>query len=352
MTDPAGPTKEGGATARPAPAGPRARTPLPPLTPQEFLARRAEWLARSRAALPRLGRTYALITLGCLIMAAGYSLFMIPQRIAPGGVYGIAMVLHYASKALLGAAIPTGAIGLLLNIPLFIWGLHALGARFVGRTVYGMVAVSAFMDLQSLVIARAGWQATTQGLDPMLASIFGGLAIGVGLGLIFRQLASTGGSDIVGQILGRKTNVSVGAWMILTDAFVVVLAAAYFRNINLSLYAVVAIFVCGKVIDYILEGGSHSRAITIISEKSEPIREAVLFGLDKTGTLFEARGLYQGRHKNVFLCVVSRRQAVQLEQMVALADPEAFLIVSKAHEVLGKGFKPLRERLAGDGLGV
>jgi uncharacterized membrane-anchored protein YitT (DUF2179 family) len=329
------------------------RTPEPtlgrlfplPFTPEEFESKRRQWLFRTREALPRLARAYALIALGCLIMAAGYSFFMIPLKIAPGGVYGIATILHYATRDLFGHALPTGAIGLVLNIPLLLWGLTALGSRFIARTAVGIFFASSFMDGLSLLIHRAGWEATVLGLDPMLASIFGGLAIGAGLGLVFRQMGSTGGSDIVGQILGRRTNVSVGVWMILVDAAVVVLAASYFHNLNLSLYAVVTIFVCGRVIDSVLEGRTDSRAVTVITEKSEPIREAILFGTGRTGTLFEARGLYQGRHKNVFLCVVNRKELIHLEHLVAAADPEAFLVVSKAHEVLGEGFRPLNQRL-------
>jgi uncharacterized membrane-anchored protein YitT (DUF2179 family) len=316
-----------------------------PFTPDEFEAKRHQWLLRTREALPRLARAYALIALGCLIMAAGYSFFMIPLKIAPGGVYGIATILHYATGRLFGHAFPTGAIGLVLNIPLLFWGLTALGRRFIARTAIGIFFASSFMDALSLLIHRAGWESTVLGLDPMLASIFGGLAIGAGLGLVFRQMGSTGGSDIVGQILGRRTNVSVGVWMILVDAAVVVLAASYFHNLNLSLYAVVTIFVCGRVIDSVLEGRTDSRAVTVITEKTEPIREAILFGTGRTGTLFEARGLYQGRHKNVFLCVVNRKELIHLEHLVAAADPEAFLVVSKAHEVLGEGFRPLNQRL-------
>ncbi len=318
---------------------------LGPLSPDEFEARRHEWLARTRSALPSLAWSYTLLAIGCLIMAAGYSFFMIPQRIAPGGVFGIATILHYASGAMFGRSIPTGTIGLVLNIPLFLWGLHALGARFVARTIAGMVGSSLFMDLLSYVIRQAGWQETVQGLDPMLASIFGGLAIGGGLGIVFRQMGSTGGSDIVGQILGRKTNITVGAWMIIADAIVVVLASFYFRNPNLSLYAVITIFVTGRVIDSVLEGRTHSRAVTIVTEKGEAIREAILFGTGRSGTVFEAHGLYRGGRKNVILCVVDRKQLVTLEQLIAKADPEAFLVVGKAHEVLGEGFKPLRERL-------
>lgn len=334
-----------------------AKTPrrrLGPLAPnrEEYERLRREWQSRSRAALPRAVRAYTLIALGCLIMAAGYSFFMIPQRIAPGGVYGIATILHYASRSLFGAELPTGAIGLVLNIPLFLWGLRSLGGRFVARTVAGMVLASLFMDLISLAIPRLGIEEGVHGADPMLASMFGGLLIGVGLGITFRNMGSTGGTDVVGQILGRKTNVSVGAWMMIVDAAVVLGAAYYFRDLNLSLYAVVTIFVTGKVIDQVLAGRSYSRAVTIITEKGEAIREAIVFGLDRTGTLLEGTGLYRGRRKDVILCVVNRKYLIQLEKMIAAADPEAFLIVSEAHEVLGEGFKPLRERLQGGEVAV
>ena len=322
------------------------RFTLLPFSPEELEAKRRQWMDRTREALPSLSRAYALIALGCLIMAAGFSFFMIPQRIAPGGVFGIAMVLHYVTTAL-GYAVPTGTIGLLLNIPLFFWGLRALGSRFVARTIFGMVASSTFMDMLSFLIVRFGWEPSVHGLDPMLASLFGGLAIGGGLGIVFRHMGSTGGTDVVGQILGRRTNVSVGAWMIIADALVVIIASYYFRSLSLSLYAIVTIFVSGRVIDGVLEGRSHSRAVTIVTEKGEAIREAILFGVGRGGTVFEARGLYRGRNKDVILCVVNRKQLVPLEQLVAKADPEAFLVVSKAHEVLGEGFHPLRRYMPG-----
>ncbi|MCK4414147.1 MAG: YitT family protein [Candidatus Eisenbacteria sp.] len=331
---------------------PGGRLPLLPFSPEELKLKRQQWTIRSREALPSMARAYAIMALGCLLMAAGYSFFMIPQKIAPGGVYGIATVLHYASGELLGRSLPTGALGLVLNIPLFFWGLRALGARFVARTLFGMILASVFMDVLSYLIPRAGWEAVILGLDPMLASLFGGLAIGTGLGLVFRNMGSTGGTDIIGQILGTKTNTSVGVWMMVVDAVVVLLAAFYFRNLNLSLYAVVTIFVTGRVIDSVLEGRSHSRAVTIVTERGESIREAIVFGLDKTGTLLEGHGLYRGQRKNVFLCVVNRKQLIQLEQLVAKADPAAFLVVSKAHEVLGEGFRPLKDRLPGATAGI
>lgn len=334
---------------RPSPSDER-RTPsghskFGPLSPDEFRTKQKLWTERTRHVLPGIATAYGVMALGCLTMAAGYSFFLIPLKIAPGGVYGLATVGHYASKALLGTAIPTGMLGLLLNIPLFLWGLRALGVRFAARTVYGMVLASVLMDLLSWSIPHLGLTAQIEGLDPVLASAFGGLLIGLGLGLIFRHMGSTGGTDIVGQIIGNKTNLSVGVAMMIIDAAVVLLAAAYFRDINLSLYAAVTIFVTGRVIDAVLEGESNSRAVTIISEKLEAIREAILFGLAKTGTVFEGSGLYRGRRKDVILCVVNRKNLIQLERLVAEADPAAFLVVSKAHEVLGEGFKPLRDRL-------
>ncbi len=328
----------------------RGRQRLSPFSPVDLAAKHREWADKTRHALPGIAASYAAMAVGCLVMAAGYSIFLIPQRIAPGGVYGLATVVHYASGAMLGWAAPVGAVGLLMNLPLFLWGLRALGVRFAARTVFGMVFASLFMDTLSYAIAQAGGlQAQIAGLDPMLASGFGGLAIGAGLGLIFRHMGSTGGTDIVGQILGQKTNISVGVWMMVIDAAVVALAAFYFQDINLSLYAVVTIFVTGRVIDSVLEGQSSSRAVTIISEKLEPIREAILFGINRTGTVFEGTGLYRGREKHVILCVVNRKHLIQLERLVAQADPAAFLVVAKAHEVLGEGFKPLRDRLRHEG---
>ncbi|MGD8396696.1 MAG: YitT family protein, partial [Candidatus Eiseniibacteriota bacterium] len=304
-TDPTSPGDEDArrAAARPPrPAQSRRR-----LTPEELRARREQWLAGARAALPGAARAYLEMTIGCIVMAAGYSYFLIPQKIAPGGVYGIATVLHYASDALLGRALPTGMIGLVLNVPLFVWGLRTLGMRFAARTVFGIIVASAAIDLLDLAVAPLGWDATLAGLEPMLAAIFGGLLLGAGLGIIFRNMGSTGGTDIVGQILGRKTNISVGVWMMIVDACVVIGAAYYFRDVNLSLYAVVTIFVTGRVIDTVLEGQSRSRAVTIISDEVEPIRDAILFGLDRTATIIEATGLYGGRRKHVIYCVVNRK---------------------------------------------
>ncbi len=319
--------------------------PLLPFAPGEMKARREAWLHRTRDVLPGMARSFAMIALGCLVMAAGYSYFLIPQRIAPGGVYGLATVVHYASRDLLGYGLPTGLVSLVFNIPLFLWGLRSLGMRFASRTVFGIILGSAFIDLLTYTVPRIGWQPEIEALDPMLACIFGGLAVGAGLGLIFRHMGSTGGTDIVGQILGRKTNITVGVWMMIVDAFVVLLAVYYFRSLSLALYAAVTIFVTGRVIDSVIEGRSHSRAVTIISEKLGPIREAILFGLSRTGTLIEGTGLYRGTRKNVILCVVNRKELMLLEKLVAEVDPEAFLVVSKAHEVLGEGFKPLKERL-------
>ncbi len=343
------PDKSSEKTGAPRPAETQAgKSRLFPIAPEEFRRRREQFLRRAGVAMPGVARSYAEMTIGCLIMAAGYSFFLIPQKIAPGGVYGIATILHYFSGATLGQALPTGMIGLVLNIPLFIWGFRSLGMRFAARTVFGIIVASACIDLLTLAIGPLGLEELVRNLDPMLASIFGGLGLGAGLGMTFRNMGSTGGTDIVGQILGRKTNLTVGVWMMIVDACVVVLAAYYFRNINLSLYAVVTIFVTGRVIDTVLEGQSRSRAVTIISQQLEPIREAILFGLDRTGTVFEGTGLYSGKQRHIILCVVNRKELVQLERIVAQEDPEAFLVVSRVHEVLGEGFNPLSHRLRSD----
>jgi uncharacterized membrane-anchored protein YitT (DUF2179 family) len=330
----------------------RGGTRLFKLSPEEFRVKQRAWRERTTTALPGIAKSYAMIALGCLIMAAGYSFFLIPMRIAPGGVYGIATVLHYITASMLDNALPTGMLGLVMNIPLFIWGLKALGARFASRTVFGMIMASVFMDLLTYLIPHFGMGPQIESLNIMLASIFGGLLIGIGLGVIFRYMGSTGGTDIVGQILGRKTNISVGVWMMIVDAIVVLMAVFYFKDINLSLYAGVTIFVTGKVIDTVLEGQSRARSLMIITENLESIREAILFGLLRTGTVFEGQGLYRGKQKQIVLCVVDRKNLIHLERLVAEADPNAFIVVNQAHEVLGEGFMPLRERLSQEGQGI
>ena len=200
------------------------------------------------------------------------------------------------------------------------------------RTAAATVLFSAFLELT----ARA--RAVTE--DGLLASLYGGLLVGVGMGLVFRWGASTGGTDLVAMGIRRKNqSLSIGNLVLAVDAAVVLLSMLVFGDIALGLYALVALAVSGKVIDYIEEGPKFARAVYIISDKQEEIARMLLYRLQRGVTALEGRGVFSGSRKQVLLCVISKREVILMKKIVQQTDPNAFLIISDAKEVLGEGFQ-------------
>ncbi len=275
---------------------------------------------------------WAMIACGSVIMAAGYVYFVVPYKIVPGGVYGIGIILHY----LFG--VPTGLSGLVLNVPLVILGMRVLGPRFGIKTVIGMVLTSVLID-----VLTAFWGNAPLVDDPLLSAGFGGVLIGAGLGLIFRAKATTGGTDIVAQVLNKYTRIPVGQLLMLVDAAIVSLAVLAFHDIKLALYALVTIYVTGRVVDAMLTGLSYEKAVYIISDKYEQIREVIIKELDRGGTYLLGRGMYKGHEKQVIFTAVNRRDYAILQEHVRLIDPHAFMTVVDANEIIGEGFKPIDE---------
>lgn len=277
-------------------------------------------------------RTWSLIVVGALIMAAGYVYFIVPFKIVPGGLYGIGIILYYLLK------LPVGVTGLVLNVPLILISARLLGPRFGAKTIIGLVLTSAAIDLLTL-----HWGTRQLVDDPLLSSIFGGVLIGAGLGLIFRARATSGGTDIVAQILHKYTRIPVGQLLMLVDASIVSLALLAFGDIKLGLYALVTIYVTGRVLDAFLTGLGYEKAVYIISDKYEQLRELIIGTLDRGGTCFAARGMYSGDERQVIFTAVSRREYALLAEQVQRIDPRAFMTVLDANEIRGEGFKPLRE---------
>ena len=271
---------------------------------------------------------YTLIVLGSLVMALGYVLFIVPYKIVPGGVYGIAIVLHHT------AGFPTGITGLVLNIPLFIWGIRELGPRFGLKTMVGLVLTSAFIDLITL-----WWGTVPVTEDVLVSAIFGGVFIGVGLGCIFRAKATTGGSDIVAQIMTKHTRVPVGQTLMLVDTLVVSVGIAAFHDITLALYAVITIFVTGKVIDAVVTGLKFYMSAVIISDHADAIRDRIINQMRRGGTFLLGQGMYRQQDKKVIFCAVSRRELAALREHIREVDAHAFMTVWNTREILGEGFK-------------
>lgn len=275
---------------------------------------------------------YARLLAGALIMSLGYVLFIVPYKIVPGGVYGIAIVLNYYF------GLPIGTMGLIMNIPLLVWGIRVLGPRFGAKTLVGLVLTSALIDLNTLWY---GVKPLTE--DPLASSIFGGVFIGVGLGLIFRSKATTGGSDIIAQIMRKKTNVPVGQGLILIDFLVVSLGVLAFKDFTLALYALITIFVTGKVVDTVVSGMNWYKSALIITSRPEELRRRILYQMGRGGTFLLGQGMFSGSDWKIVFCTVNRRELAILEEHVRETDPDAFMTVFDSSEVLGEGFQALVE---------
>jgi len=287
--------------------------------------------------IKRIVFDYLLIVLGAFILAAGFVLFINPYNIVPGGVYGIGIVTHH-----LFPVIGVGAVGLILNIPLTLLGMKVLGPKFGFKTVLGMVLTSFFMDGLTHYIGEADPLGLQN--DLLLSSIFGGIIIGFGLGLIFKAKATSGGSDIIAMIGNKYTKISVGQFLVIVDSIIVLLGLIVFKDWKIPLYSWIVIFITGKVIDITLDGINYERALIIVSDKHDEIKDRILNSINRGGTYLSGEGMYSGEQKRIIFTVISRRELSTLEAMISQIDPDAFLTIMDTHEILGKGFKSLQEK--------
>jgi len=275
-----------------------------------------------------IGYDYALITLGSLLLAANVPLFLQPNRVISTGVTGIGMLTNY----LWGW--PIGLVTLLINVPLLLAGMRwGGGPRFFVRTIYSVIVMTLAIDLFSR------WLPPIQG-DALIYTLFGGLLDGVGIGLVLRGRGTTGGTDIVAQLLSRYRGISFGRVFILLNGGIL-LAAAAVVGIVPVLYALVVNFVSGRVVDFVQEGDSQARAAIIVSLRHQAVREAIFAQLGRGVTVLDGRGGYTGDVRPVLYVVLYRTQITLLKRLVAAIDPEAFMVVSEVHEVLGEGFQPM-----------
>ncbi len=278
--------------------------------------------------------SYLLILIGAFIMASGYVLFVSPYKIVPGGVYGIGIILYHLMD------LPIGLTGLALNIPLAIIGVKLLGPRFGVKTVVGFFLVSGFIDGIEMWY---GSEPLVEG-DPLLSSIFGGVFIGLGLGLIFKARATSGGTSILAMIMTKYTRIPIGQSLAIVDALVVGLALLSFGDWTIPLYSLIVIFITGKVIDVVMEGFSYEKTLFIVSNKYEEISQKILEDLNRGGTLIEGKGMYKQDEKKIIFVNVTRREMAVLHDYINDIDPDAFVTVIEASEILGKGFRPLGEK--------
>ena len=302
------------------------------------------FIAKEQLFSKKWFKDYFFILIGSFILAAGFVYFITPHKIVPGGVYGIAIVVHYMTSGLLSFwpdGIPIGLFGLILNIPLTIAGIKILGPRFGMKTVIGFILTSVFIDGITL-LRPEGDAALVE--DVLLSSVFGGVLIGFGLGLIFKSRATSGGSDIIAMIIAKYTNLQLGKLMIYVDSIIVLFALIAFKDWHIPLYSWVVIYISGRAIDITIEGADYNKALLIVSKKHLAIKDKILVDLERGGTYLQGEGMYTGEKKRIIYTVVSRREVAILEEYISKIDPDAFITIMDAKEILGEGFQNLNRK--------
>ena len=265
-----------------------------------------------------------LIAAASVIYAAGVSLFLDPNNLAPGG--GVAVILNRLS------GIETGTLYFLLNVPIVLLGIWKFGWRFIMKTAYAIFMTSAFTNLLS------GYDALTD--DPLLASLAGGVLMACGVGMIFKTGATTGGMDIIIKIIRQKyRHLKTGFLFQCTDIIIVGISGLIFRDLNIALYALLAVLICGRTLDYVLYGNDEARMIYIITGRPEAIGQKLLQDVEVGVTYFQGKGGWTGEEKQVIFCIVRKQLSPQVEEITKQEDPAAFMIITSASEIYGEGYK-------------
>lgn len=263
---------------------------------------------------------------GSMIFALGFALFLQPNGISPGGISGLALVI----VEILGFG-GVGFFTILINLPLFILGGIKIGRRFFFGSLLGMLLSSVMIDMITLV--------SIPKLDPLIAALYGGVVCGFGLGVVFISGSSTGGSDILARLLKcRYRNAPMGQITMTLDAVVVILTGLVFKDVSKALYTGVTVFLCGKVLDAVIYRFDYSTVALIISREYETIARDIGLKLDRGATYLHGEGSYSARQTKVVLAAVKKQQIAELKELVIARDPNAFIILQEAHQVLGDGF--------------
>lgn len=277
--------------------------------------------------------TYAWLIGGCFVFALGNILFAEPYKFAPGGTYGLSIVFHH----LFGWV--TEYTALCMDVPLLLLGIYVLGPRFGVKTIVCTFAIPVFMRLVHHVW---GYQPLIEN-DPLLSAIFGGIVYGIAIGMIFKSRATSGGSDIIAMILNKYTKISLGQLVIIVDGIITLSTVMAFGEWKLPMYSWIIVFIEGKVIDMVVSGANVNKTLMIISDKCDEIRDRIINDMRRGATMFTGKGLYKGNEKNMIYTIVTRREMVILRKYIYDIDPKAFINVIDSNEILGEGFKSLKD---------
>ena len=270
---------------------------------------------------------------GAIAFSVAIVMFTAPNNLAPGGVTGVATILNYLSVQWgLPFELPIGLTSTLINIPLLILAWIGLGRRMAIRTVIATLLTNTFIDLLEPVVPDFT-------ANPMLAALFGGVLMGVGVGMFLNRGGSTGGTEIVARLLEKKyRHIPIGKLMLLVDGVVIALSALVYGELESPMLAVVLVFVTSQVTDWLVYGGRRGKMAMILSQKQPELTEAITVRLDQGATLLRANGAFSGQDQQMILCAVRRDEVYRLKQVVFAIDPNAFFMLLTTDEVLGQGW--------------
>ncbi len=304
-------------------------------------------------------RSWFLIFLGCAVMGTGFVLFINPYKFVPGGVYGMGVVLHNVFPS-----IQVGTFGYMFDIPLMIIAVLIFGGQFGTRTVLAAMFTPGYMNVLTKLVYPN--DAAVEALDPaqllggrldlsgdlFLACLMGAVIIGVGMGLVVRQQATTGGTDIVAMLLQKFAGIKFSTGIFLADGFVVLAGLVVIgfglgmeqssgEGWLLTLYSLIIIYITSRVVAYMLDGASYDKLLFIISDDIDGLKQFILHDLDRSATYIKSRGMYTGKDRDMIFLVVSRKEVRQVQHKIREIDPKAFVVVTDAYDTFGEGFKPL-----------
>ncbi len=304
-------------------------------------------------------RSWLLIFVGCAVMGTGFVLFINPYKFVPGGVYGLGIVMHN-----LFPSIQVGTFGYMFDIPLMLIAIWIFGGQFGTRTVLAAMFTPGYMNLLTRLVYPTA--EAVEALDPtqllggrldlsgdlFLACLMGAVIIGVGMGLVVRQQATTGGTDIVAMLLQKFASIKFSTGIFLADGFVVLAGLVVIgfglgieqtsgEGWMLTLYSLIIIYTTSRVVAYMLDGASYDKLLFIISDNTEALKQFILHDLDRSATYIKSRGMYTGNDRDMIFLVVSRKEVRQVQHKIREIDRKAFVVVTDAYDTYGEGFKPL-----------
>ena len=264
--------------------------------------------------------------LGALIMAAGVSLFLLPNQLSSGGIAGVATIFYYLLN------IPMGIVIIAINIPLFLFSMYKVGKMFFLKSTLGTVAMSVFIDLLDKIEPLTN--------DRFLACIYGGILLGLGTTLLLKAESSTGGSDLISYIAKKyKPTVRSGNIIVIIDIIIIALNVIFFKEIEIGLYSAIAIYIMGKIIDIFFEGINFTKLMIIVSNKSEEIAKQIDKKVARGSTGLYGKGMYTNENKLILMCAAYRKDVARIKIIAKEIDPKSFIVITNSREVVGQGFK-------------